>query len=184
MPFDLQPSLTGALLQLRPLREDDFDALFAVAADRLIWEQHPASDRYQEPVFREFFLGALESGGAFAAVDTTTGAIVGSTRYLGYDPASSQIEIGFTFLARSHWGGRYNGEMKRLMLEHAFRFVDRVVFHVGPSNWRSRRAVENIGGVLTGTDRNAVGRESVVYEIAAEAYGLPSGSGIPASDTR
>jgi RimJ/RimL family protein N-acetyltransferase len=167
MPFDLQPTLTGALLELRPLREDDFAALFAVAADRLIWELHPVSDRYQEPVFREFFRGALESGGAFVVVDTATGAMIGSTRYLDYDPASSHVEIGYTFLARSHWGGRYNGEMKRLMLNHAFRFVDRVIFHVGPTNWRSRRAVEKIGGVLTGTSRSAVGRESVVYEITS-----------------
>jgi len=172
MLFDLQPTLTGALLQLRPLREDDFDGLFAVAADRLIWQQHPASDRYQEPVFREFFRGALESGGAFVVVDTAGGGIIGSTRYHGYEPTSSQIEIGFTFLARSHWGGRYNGEMKRLMLDHAFRFVDRVVFLVGPTNWRSRRAVEKIGGVLAGTRRNAAGRDSVAYEITAAGYAM------------
>jgi RimJ/RimL family protein N-acetyltransferase len=164
MPFDPQPTLAGTLLELRPLRPDDFDVLYAVAADPLIWEQHPASDRYQEPVFRRFFQDALDSGGALVALDRATGLVVGSSRFHGYDEARGEVEIGWTFLARSHWGGRYNGEMKRLMLDHAFRFVPRVVFLIGPENWRSRRAVEKIGAVLAGT-RTVDGRESVVYQI-------------------
>jgi N-acetyltransferase len=161
---DLQPTLTGALLTLRPLRPDDFDALYAVASDPLIWEQHPASDRYREDVFRAFFQEALASGGAFAVVDNADGRIIGSSRFHGHDPARREIEIGWTFLARSHWGGRYNGEMKHLMLQHAFQFVDRVLFLVGPRNLRSCRAVEKIGGVLVGR-RDARGHESLVYEI-------------------
>lgn len=170
MSFDLQPTLRGELLELRPLREEDFDALYAVASDPLIWEQHPNSDRYKEEVFREFFRGAMESGGAFAAIDSRDGRVIGSSRYHGYDPERSEIEIGWTFLARTHWGGRYNGEMKRLMLGHAFKFVDSVVFLVGPQNMRSRRAVEKIGGVLAGTRPNETGRESVVYRITASAF--------------
>src|SRR5438034_5757047 len=134
MSFDLQPHLTGELIELRPLRPEDWEALFAVASDPLIWEQHPNYDRYQEAVFRECFRGALESGGAFVAIDRSTQAIIGSTRYAAYDPENSEIEIGWTFLARSHWGGKYNGEMKRLMLDHAFQFVENVIFIVGPTN--------------------------------------------------
>lgn len=111
----------------------------------------------------------MESGGAFMVIDRSTGEVIGSTRYFGYDPDHSEIEIGWTFLARSHWGGRYNGEMKQLMLEHAFQFVDRVVFLVGPQNLRSRRAVEKIGGVERGT-RMANGRESVVYELTPAQF--------------
>lgn len=170
MAFELQPTLRGELLELRPLRPDDFDALYAVASDPLIWEQHPDSDRYKEEVFREFFRGALESGGALVAVDLKDGRVVGSSRYHGYDEAQGEIEIGWTFLARTHWGGRYNGEMKRLMLAHAFRFVESVVFLVGPENWRSRRAVEKIGGRLAGTRPNGAGRESVVYRINASDF--------------
>lgn len=169
MSFDLQPVLRGELLELRPLRPEDFDALFAVASDPLIWEQHPNSDRYKDEVFRAFFHDALASGGALVAIDSRDGRVIGSSRFYGYDAAASEVEIGWTFLARSHWGGAYNGEMKRLMLRHAFRFVDRVVFLIGPQNWRSRRAVEKIGGVLVGT-RTARGRDSVVYQITAAAY--------------
>ena len=165
--MDRQPVLRGELLELRPLRADDWDALFAVAADPLIWEQHPASDRWREDVFREFFRVAMESGGALVAIDRRDGRIIGSSRYHGYDPAASEVEVGWSFLARSHWGGRYNGEMKRLMLRHAFASVERVVFIIGPENLRSRRAVEKIGGVLEGTRLDDTGRECVVYAIRA-----------------
>src|SRR5919205_731532 len=142
MPFDLQPTLRGELLLLRPLRTEDFDSLFAVASDPLIWEQHPASDRYKEEVFREFFCEAMESSGAFIAIDSKDGQVIGSSRFHGYNEEKREIEIGWTFLARSHWGGIYNREMKQLMLQHAFRFVSNVIFLVGRQNVRSQRAVE------------------------------------------
>ena len=165
MPFELQPVLTGDLVELRPLREEDFTALYAVASDPLIWEQHPEPDRWTKPVFRTYFQGAMESGGAFLVMDRTNGAIIGSSRFHGYDETAREIEIGWTFLARSHWGGSYNGEMKRLMLAHAFRFVDRVVFRVGPENLRSQRAMENIGGVRVGLVPDPRRGQSVLFEI-------------------
>ena len=167
--FDLQPVLRSDLIELRPLREDDFDALFAVASDPLIWEQHPSSDRYREPVFREFFRDAMASGGALIVLDARDGRVIGSSRYFGYDAGRSEVEIGWSFLAREYWGGRYNGEMKRLMLEHAFRYVKHVVFLVGPNNLRSQKALEKIGAVRTGTRIGVEGRESVVYQLTAPA---------------
>lgn len=169
---DLQPTLRGELLELRPLRPDDWEPLYAVASDPLIWEQHPDRERYRVDVFREFFQGALDSGGAFAVVDRQDGRIVGSTRYHGYDEARREVEIGWTFLARSHWGGRHNGEMKRLMLDHAFRFVDSVVFLVGPQNFRSQRAVQKLGARLAGS-RVARGHESLVFRLARSEWTAP-----------
>jgi N-acetyltransferase len=150
MSFDLQPHLKGELIELRPLTPEDWDDLFAAASDPLIWEQHPESDRYKEEVFKIFFEGALESGGAFVVIDTKTQQIIGSTRFHGYDPEKSEIEIGWTFLARKYWGGRYNREMKQLMLAHAFKFVENVVFFVGENNVRSQKATEKIGGMRSG----------------------------------
>ena len=170
--FELQPVLSGELLQLRPLRREDFPALYSVASDPLIWEQHPASDRYQESVFEGFFREALDSGGALFALDAKDGRIIGSSRFHGFDPDRSEIEIGWTFLARAYWGGAYNREMKRLMLTHAFRFVNRVVFLVGPQNWRSQKAMEKIGGVRDGTRTDGTGRVSLVYLITRGAYKL------------
>ena len=166
IPFDYQPVLSGDLLTLKPLRAEDWDELYAVASDRLIWEQHPASNRHEIGVFRDFFRDALASGGALLAVHRTSGNAIGSSRFQRQDD-NREVEIGWTFLARAYWGGAYNGEMKRLMLEHAFRFVDSVVFYIGPRNMRSRRAVEKIGAVHDGMKTGADGRESVRYRITA-----------------
>lgn len=170
-----QPVLEGERLLLRPLRSEDWDALFAVASDREIWAIHPAHGRWQEPVFRAFFDDALANGGAVAVIDRSSGAIVGSSRWQGHESEDGgSVEIGWTFLARSHWGGRFNPELKRLMLAHALQHVERVMFRVGETNWRSRRAMEKIGGRQTSAMEytQMAGREvaHVVYEITRESF--------------
>ena len=172
MPFELQPALRGALLELRPLRADDWDALFAVGSDPLIWEQHPESTRYQPDVFRKYFDGAMESRGAFAILDRRSRRIIGSSRYCDLKPDESQVEIGWTFLERAYWGGKYNGELKRLMLDHALKFVERVVFVVGENNVRSQRALEKIGARFLeradGVTSSGTPRKNVVYAITRQ----------------
>jgi RimJ/RimL family protein N-acetyltransferase len=165
MAFDLQPHLKGELIELRSLAPEDWDELFAVASDSLIWEQHPERDRYKENVFRIFFKDALESGGAFVIIDRKTQHIIGSTRFYGYDPEKSQIEIGWTFLARKYWGGRSNAEMKRLLLNHAFRFVESVVFFVGEDNIRSQKAMEKVGAIKVGTAIRAYGNHPLTPNL-------------------
>jgi len=165
--FDLQPNLKGDLIELRPLRPEDIHDLYGVASDPLIWQQHPVPDRYKEDIFKSFFRQSLESRGALIAIACKDGRVIGSSRFHGYDADRSEIEIGWTFLARSHWGGVYNGEMKRLMLRHAFRFVTSVIFLIGPGNLRSQRAVEKIGAVRTGSRPDGEDRESFVYEVTS-----------------
>jgi RimJ/RimL family protein N-acetyltransferase len=148
LEIELQPTLSGDLIEARPLRVDDFEAMYAAASDPLIWQQHPEPDRYQRDVFRNFFDGALQSGGAFAVVERKTGRIIGSSRYCYLDPPEREVEIGYTFLERAYWGGSYNGELKALMLKHAFRYVDRVLFVVGEQNVRSQTALLRIGAKL------------------------------------
>lgn len=151
-------------MTLRPLRQEDFGPLFAVAADPLLWEQHPEPDRHQEVVFRRFFAAALSSGGALVVIDSQSGRVIGSSRYHGLDEERSEVEIGWTFLARSHWGGRYNGELKRLMIDHAFVAVQDVIFRIGSGNLRSRRSIERIGARLVETPTDGI-RRSVTYRI-------------------
>src|SRR3954462_5347843 len=117
LTFELQPHLVGARVELRPLTREDFDALYSVGSDPLIWEQHPQSDRYKPDLFRAYFEGGLESGGAFTVIDRATGRVIGCTRYCNLKPEDSEIEIGWTFLARAFWGGPTNGEMKSLMVD-------------------------------------------------------------------
>ena len=150
MEFNLQPTLRGTHVELRPLALEDFEALYAAASDPLVWEQHPEPLRYRREVFQKFFDSAIESRGAFTAVDIASGKIIGSSRYYGYDPAKREVKIGYTFVGRTYWGGIYNPEMKRLMLDHAFRFVDRVQFEIGECNLRSQKAIERVGAKLVG----------------------------------
>jgi RimJ/RimL family protein N-acetyltransferase len=165
MSFDLQPNLIGELIRLRPLTPEDWDDLFAVVSDPLIWEQHPESDRYKEDVFKLFFKDALESGGAFVIIDAKSQQMIGSTRFYGYDPEKSEIEIGWTFLARNYWGGRYNRELKELMLAHAFKFVENVIFYVGENNIRSRKATEKIGGIKNGMVKKTYGNRPASLNV-------------------
>ena len=173
MVFELQPHLKGRLIELRPLAPGDWDELFDVASDSLIWKQHPEPDRYKKDVFRIFFKEALESGGAFVIIDRQTQHIIGSTRFYGYDPEKSEIEIGWTFLARKYWGGRFNAEMKRLLLNHAFEFVESVVFFVGEENVRSQKALEKVGAIKAGTVTRTYGNRpptpNVKYVISRGA---------------
>ncbi|WP_033919343.1 GNAT family N-acetyltransferase [Sphingomonas sp. 37zxx] len=148
MTPDRQPTLEGERVVIRPLRADDWEAVYAVASDPLIWELHPVPDRWRETVFHTFFDEALACGGGLVIIDKATGMIIGSSRYDAYDQANDELEIGWTFIARRHWGGSYNREIKRLMLDHIHYYVGRVVFLVGQHNLRSRRAMEKIGGTL------------------------------------
>lgn len=142
-----QPTLRGEHVQLRPIRADDLDALHAAAADPLVWEQHSERNRHERPVFERFFAGALECGGGLVALDAA-GHVIGSSRYYDWDPSDRSVVIGYTFLARAHWGTGANREMKRLMLDHAFRWAKTAWFHVSPGNVRSQRALERIGARL------------------------------------
>jgi RimJ/RimL family protein N-acetyltransferase len=169
MGIELQPRIENPWIKLEPLIPSDFEALYSVASDPLIWEQHPNKDRYQREVFAVYFQGAIESRGAFRVLDNTTGTLIGSTRYYDLDEAARVIAIGYTFIARSHWGGRFNRALKMLMLEHAFQFVDRVIFHIGVDNLRSRRAMEKLGGVHIGDEAVSYygeqSRPNAVYKI-------------------
>lgn len=146
--IDLQPTLEGETLLLRPLRVEDFEMLHAAASDPLIWEVHPEPTRYQRAVFEIFFRKGIESKGALVVIAKSTGQIIGTSRYYDVNPAAREIAIGYTFITRAHWGGATNREMKRLMLEHIYQWFDTVWFHIGHQNWRSRRAIEKIGGQL------------------------------------
>jgi N-acetyltransferase len=170
----MQPVLADALVQLRPMVANDWDALFAVAADKQIWALHPAHDRWQEPVFRAYFEEGLAGLGALVIIDRATAAIIGASRYDRYLAEDGEVEIGWTFLARSHWGGVFNRSIKRLMLAYALARFDTAIFLVGEGNVISRRALEKIGAVLSNR-RETVMRGGqpiahVVYKITRDDF--------------
>jgi hypothetical protein len=167
--FVLQPVLVGELLSLRPLSPLDFEPLYRIAADPLIWEQHPQRTRHERAVFAQYFEGAMKSGGALVVQSRQSGALIGCSRYYDLSADGRRIIIGYTFLTRAHWGGRYNRELKHLMLAHAFQFVDVVAFEIGVSNLRSRRAIEKLGARLV-HEADLDGSTHVVYEIRKEDF--------------
>ncbi len=162
MAFELQPVLQNELIRVEPLRPEDFESLYAVASDPLIWEQHPAKDRYKREVFEGYFKSGIECGGALRVIDNTDGELIGSSRYYDLDEVQSKVSVGYTFIARSRWARHYNAALKKLMLDHAFRFVNRVIFQVGRDNWRSRKAMEKLGGVY-------IGEETLAYVPGEQA---------------
>ncbi len=161
MQFQRQPTIENDLIKIQPLKPDDFETLYSIASDPLIWEQHPNTDRYRREVFENFFKGAMESGGAFLVFDNTTKQAIGSSRYYDLNKESNTVAIGYTFISRDHWGKNYNKALKSLMLNHALKFVDAVIFHVGANNIRSQKAMTKIGGIKTG-------------EVEMEYFGEPN----------
>ena len=145
LPFELQPILENEFVKIQPLKENDFEILYSVASNPLIWEQHPNPDRYKREVFETFFKGAMESHGAFLVIDKQSNQVIGSSRYYELDTDKSSIAIGYTFLSKDHWGSIYNPALKKLMIDHAFHFVNSVIFHVGALNIRSQKAIERLG---------------------------------------
>ena len=89
-------------------------------------------------------------------IDKENGALIGSSRYYDLDEGARQVSVGYTFISRNCWAKGYNHALKQLMLDHAFQFVDRVIFQVGRDNLRSRKAMEKLGGIY-------IGEETIAY---------------------
>jgi len=147
----LQPHLEDDLITLRPLKQEDFESLYAVASDPLVWEQHPNKDRYRREVFEIFFKGAMESKGALLAIDKESNKVVGCSRYYDLNIEDKSVFIGYTFLGRPYWGHTYNKSLKELMINHAFQFVSKITFHIGANNIRSQKAIGKLGATHIGS---------------------------------
>jgi N-acetyltransferase len=145
MNFNTQPTLENENISLQPLQEKDFEGLYKVASDPKVWEQHPNKNRYQQEVFAVYFKGAIESKGAFLILDKITNEIIGSSRYYDYNEKENSILIGYTFIGTKYWGKKINAQIKKLMIDYAFEFVDKIYFHIGANNKRSQIAIGNIG---------------------------------------
>jgi RimJ/RimL family protein N-acetyltransferase len=172
--FDLQPTLQNSLLKLVPLQEQDFEALYQVASDPLLWRQSPSKDRYQRPVFEIFFREAIQSKAAFLLYDIKTAEIIGTSRYHDIHSADESITIGYTFLARAYWGGTYNKALKTLMLDHAFTQSKQVFFSIGENNIRSQKAIEKLGAIKTGHTENHTSSQPknkhYIYKLTKETW--------------
>lgn len=174
MDFSIQPTLEDKEIILQPLIHQDFEELYLVASDPLIWEQHPNKDRWQKDVFSGFFEGAMLSGGAFKIIDQNTNEFIGSTRFYDFNAKTNSILIGYTFYAQKYWGKGVNQRVKRLMLNYLFHHVDEVFFHVGAINFRSQIAMQRLGAHKIGEDEimyfNEKPKLNFIYSIKKENW--------------
>lgn len=174
MNFSVQPTLENEKYQLIPLKDSDFERLYNVASDPKVWEQHPNKERYKREIFQNFFQGALESNGAFVIIEKDSGEVLGSTRFYDFNEKEKSILIGYTFYGVNSWGKNVNAQIKKLMLDYIFQFVETVIFHVGKENFRSRKAMEKLGAENLGEEEVAYFGESpkinVVFQIKKEAW--------------
>jgi len=174
MSFELQPNIESEKIKLIPLQAGHFEMLYKVASDPLLWEQHPNKNRYQKEIFKTFFQGAMESNGAFVVMDKATGEAIGSSRFYGYDKNKNSVSIGYTFIARNYWGKAYNRSLKTLMLDHAFKFVETVHFHIGANNIRSQKAIEKLGAIkIDEADIKYFGEQNTlnfIYEMRKDSW--------------
>jgi RimJ/RimL family protein N-acetyltransferase len=174
--MQLQPShLKNDTIQLIPLQPDDFEKLYAIASDPLIWEQHPTPDRYKHVIFQSYFDTGIASKGAFLIYDISQNELIGCSRFYPNESDDSTIHIGFTFFKRSSWGTNHNRKTKELMIDYAFQFKDIVLFQVGATNFRSQKAVGKLGAKKIGEQSVAytpveVSQLNFVYEIRKEDW--------------
>lgn len=152
--MNLKPTLSNELVQIIPLKKSDFEELFDVASDKLLWEQHPEKDRYKKEVFLKLFDEAIQSGTAFKIRDLKSNKCIGSTRFYEFDELEKSLAIGYTFIDRKYWATPYNRAVKNLMINYAFQYVDTILFHVGETNFRSQKAVEKLGAIHKKTTYN------------------------------
>jgi len=168
-PFMNLPQMQSDQLLLRPLSEQDSEALCLAASDPLIWEQHPDPQRYQRERFeRDFLRGALDCDSALLVMDKNSGDVIGCSRFYEWNPEALEVAIGFTFIVRSHWGGGVNGQLKKLMLDYAFQHANKVWFHIGKENWRSRKGIEKTGARFSHETLkviNGISHEYAFYSI-------------------
>lgn len=170
MGVNLQPVLTSKLVILRPLQKDDFEALFGVAKDPLIWKQHQNKDRYTRLNFTRFFDEAIASKGALAILDAKTATIIGTSRFKINETVDKVVEIGWSFLGRKYWGGQYNRAFKKLMINYALEGYSHVIFYVNPKNYRSQKAMEKLGAKrMTYLEAPWVLKEEVGVTYAVDA---------------
>jgi RimJ/RimL family protein N-acetyltransferase len=174
MTFDIQPTLKNDKVILSPLQEEDFEALYTVASDRKIWEQHPNKDRWKKEVFHTYFEGAIQSRGAFKIVEKSTGKIAGCTRIYDYNEQDNSVLVGYTFFGREYWGKGMNLSVKALMLDYLFQFVSHVYFQIGADNIRSQIAIGRLGARKIGEQEIAYFGElpklNFIYRIEKEEW--------------
>lgn len=173
-----QVTLRGQYAVLEPLELRHAEELWPVAKEPGLFDHlSPGAGKSVESlrawIARRKKEEDLDLVQPFVIRDAATGKAVGSTSYLGISVRNKHVEIGHTWIAKSHRRTALNTEVKLLMLEHAFEdwHAIRVQFKTDVRNERAQKALERIGAKREGTMRrervlaDGFVRDAAVYSI-------------------
>lgn len=175
-------SLIGQKIRLRPLTEQDADALLLAASDGELWNMQlthiPSPDTVAQYI--NIAITGRNAGTVlpFVIEEIASGKPIGSTRLWKIDTQNRKLEIGHTWLSVS-WQRTYaNTEAKLLLLTHAFEVMNcvRVQFTTDELNEKSRNAILRLGAKQEGIVRherimpNGRKRNSVRFSIIDEEW--------------
>ncbi len=154
-------TLQGSVVRLEPIRREHAELFWQAAKDALddIFQWIP----YRMKTIEDFehlvekALGEQERGESvvFATVESKSGRVIGSTRFMNINRANRRVEIGSTWIAPAWQRSAVNTEAKYLMLRHAFEVWQcmRVELKTDALNHKSRNAILRIGAKEEGTLR-------------------------------
>lgn len=146
--IEFKITLENNYVRLVQTSEDHFQELYQIGSNPVIWEQHPNQDRWKKNNFRKYFEGGLNnSEGCFTIIDKKINKIIGNTRFYSFDENNQSVKIGYTFISNEYWGTEMNYQIKKLMMDYIFQFLDKVYFEIGKNNFRSQKSVEKLGGI-------------------------------------
>lgn len=170
--------LSGTRARLEPLELRHAPGLLEAGRDPVIWRYIPWPAPATAADMSRFVESALESartGAQFpmAIIDKSTGAPVGSTRYLDIQPQNRAREIGYTWLGVPWQRTPINTECKYLLLRHAFESLGcvRVQLKTDARNHQSQRAILRLGAAHEGCQRRSrvmpdgFIRDTMVYSV-------------------
>jgi RimJ/RimL family protein N-acetyltransferase len=145
--IEFKITLENNYVRLVQTSEDHFQELYQIGSNPVIWEQHPNQDRWKKNNFRKYFDGGINnSEGCFTIIDKKINKIIGTTRFYSFDENKQSVKIGYTFISNEYWGTKINYQIKKLMMDYIFQFLDKVYFEIGKTNFRSQKSVEKLGG--------------------------------------
>jgi len=148
--------LEGTTIELIPLEKEHLEELYTAAADKELWANIPSDCSDKELFYKnyEFALSERENGNQYPFVirNKQTKRLIGSTRFFEIYPSDRKLEIGWTWITKEFWGTTVNLESKLLLLTYCFETLktNRVQLKTKDNNFRSRKAIEKIGGLFEG----------------------------------
>jgi N-acetyltransferase len=175
-------TLVGDHVRLEPIGAEHLADLVDVGLQPDIWRWSVHAIRAADDMhaYVDAALAARSAGDElpFATIETRSGRVVGSTRFMAIVPGHRRLEIGHTWLAPAWQRTAINTEAKLLMLSHAFDTLGcvRVEFKTDSLNDDSRRALLGIGAIEEGTLRSHMitdsgrRRDSVYYSILDDEW--------------